>query len=44
MKCQRCKKPSDELKLVLCIGDKGYRKYLLCPKCKKEIEKLTGEK
>jgi len=44
MKCQRCKKPSDDLKAVLYIGEKGYRKYLLCPKCKKDIEKLTGEK
>ena len=39
MKCAKCKKPSTELTQVLYIGDKGYRKYLLCPKCKKEVER-----
>jgi len=39
MKCQRCKKPSYELKAVLYIGEKGFRKYMLCPKCRKEVEK-----
>jgi len=44
MKCQKCGKQSDELKQVLCIGNKGYRKYLLCPKCRAIVGKLTGEK
>jgi endogenous inhibitor of DNA gyrase (YacG/DUF329 family) len=39
MKCAKCGKQSTELKQVLCIGNKGYRKYLLCPKCRKEVEK-----
>jgi hypothetical protein len=39
MKCYKCKKPSDDLKAVLCMGDKGYRKYLLCPKCRKDVER-----
>jgi DNA-directed RNA polymerase subunit RPC12/RpoP len=40
MKCAKCGKPSDDLKQVLYIGSKGFRKYLLCPKCKAEIERM----
>lgn len=39
MKCAKCKKESKELKQVLCILDKGFRKYMLCPKCKTIVEK-----
>lgn len=39
MKCQKCHKPSTELKAVLCILDKGFRKYMLCPRCKAIVEK-----
>ena len=44
MKCQKCHKPSKELKSVLCILDKGYRNYLLCPKCREEITKKEEKK